>query len=192
MERKSGSIEVVCGSMFAGKTEELIRRIRRLEYAKKKFIVFKPSIDLRYSKESELVSHNLRTCKAILIESSQQIEKYVTSDLEVVIIDEAQFFDDNIIKVVDDLADRGLRIIIGGLDRNFRGEPFGPMSQLLALAENVTKLTAICVVCGEPATRTQRIIDGKPARYEDPLILVGAKESYEPRCRCHHEVPGKK
>ncbi|MDR2867504.1 MAG: thymidine kinase [Acholeplasmatales bacterium] len=191
MDKKAGSIEIVCGPMFAGKTEELIRRIRRLDYAKKKYLVFKPSIDKRYSNESEIVSHNLRTCQAILIDSSSEIEKYITSSINAVIIDEAQFFDDGLIKVVDNLADLGIRVIVGGLDRNFRGQPFGPMGNLLAIAENVTKLTAICVVCGEPATRTQRIINGKPALENDPLILVAAKESYEPRCRCHHEVPSK-
>ena len=189
---RAGSIEVVCGSMFAGKTEELIRRVRRLKYAKKKYIAFKPIIDTRYSTKEELVSHNMSTCEAVLVKDSSEIMSKVSIDLDAVIIDEAQFFDSGIASVVETIADMGIRVIVGGLDRDFRGDPFGPMPQLLALAENVTKLTAICVVCGESATRTQRIVNGKPANYNDDLILVGAKESYEPRCRIHHEVPGKK
>ncbi|MDR2827976.1 MAG: thymidine kinase [Acholeplasmatales bacterium] len=192
MGDKVGSIEVVCGPMFAGKTEELIRRIRRLVYAKKSFLVFKPAIDDRYSKKSELVSHNKTTCDSILINNSLDILNYISPTLDAVIIDEAQFFDNNIVKIADKLADSGIRVIIGGLDRDFKGEPFGPMPFLLAIAESVTKLTAICVKSGEAATRTQRIINNKPANYNDPIILVGAQESYEPRSRAEHEVPGKK
>lgn len=192
---QDGFIEVVCGPMFAGKTEELIRRIRRLEYAKQSFLVFKPKIDNRYSKEDELVSHNLSKAKAILVDNSKDIINFIndySKDLDAVVIDEAQFFDCGIVEVADSLADKGLRVIIGGLDRDFKGEPFGPMPQLLAIAEFVTKLTAICVKTGKPATRTQRIINDNPAYYEDPVILVGAKESYEPRSRHAHEVPRKK
>lgn len=187
-----GFIEVVCGPMFAGKTEELIRRIKRLEYAKKNVLVFKPTIDNRYSTESELVSHNLSKKPSILINKANEILNYITDDIDAVIIDEGQFFDNEIVSIVEMLADKGLRVIVGGLDRDFRGEPFGPMPELLALAEVVTKLTAICVVSGEPATRTQRLINGKPAHYNDPQILVGANESYEPRSRHCHEVIGKK
>lgn len=189
---KVGYIEVVCGPMFAGKTEELIRRIKRLEYAKKNVLVFKPSIDNRYSEKEEIVSHNLSKKPSILIECSDDILKYITPGLDAVVIDEAQFFDDRIIKIADYLADQGIRVIIGGLDRDFRGEPFGPMPGLLAIADEVNKLTAICVVSGEPATRTQRLINGKPANYDDVLIYVGANESYEPRARQCHEVIGKK
>ena len=197
MEHKiqDGFVEVVCGPMFAGKTEELIRRIKRLEYAKQHFIVFKPKIDNRYSKEGEIVSHNLSKAKAILVNDSKDILDFIQKHeerLDAVVIDEAQFFDKGIVKVADTLADWGIRVIVGGLDRDFKGEPFGPMPELLAIAEFVTKLTAICVKTGRPATRTQRIINGEPAHYNDPIILVGAKESYEPRARHSHEVKGKK
>jgi thymidine kinase len=186
-----GFIEVVCGPMFAGKTEELIRRIKRLEYAKQSVLVFKPKIDNRYDAKQEIVSHNLSKKPSIVVESSDEIYQYLNKDIDAVVIDEAQFFDSGIIKVAEKLADRGVRVIIGGLDRDFRGEPFGPMPELLARAEFVTKLTAICVKSGLPATRTQRIINGKPADFNDPTILVGAQESYEPRARQFHEVPGK-
>jgi len=188
---KSGYIEVVCGPMFAGKTEELIRRIKRLEYAKRKYIIFKPTIDNRYN-EDAIVSHNKNEKKAISIDKSDEILKYIEDDLDVIIIDEAQFFDDGIIQISDFLADSGFRVIIGGLDRDFKGDPFGPMPGLLAIAESVTKLTAICTQNGTSATRTQRLINGKPARYDDPIVLIGATESYEPRSRAHHEVLGKK
>lgn len=185
-----GHIEVVCGPMFAGKTEELIRRIKRLDFAKKKYLVFKPKIDNRYG-DNVISSHNKNTKKAINVEKSTDILKHVTDEYDVIIIDEAQFFDDKIVAVVDKLADDGFRVIVGGLDRNFRGEPFGPMPQLLAIAEVVTKLTAICQISGKPATRTQRIINGKEAKYNDPIVLIDAEESYEPRSRNKHKVPGK-
>lgn len=185
-----GSIEVVCGPMFAGKTEELIRMIKRLEYAKIKYLVFKPAVDDRHTK-TEIVSHNNNRKATISINQSIDIYSYITADIKVIIIDEAQFFDNQIVEVAEKLADQGLRVIIGGLDRNFRGEPFGPMPQLMAIAEHVKKLTAICVVSGLPATRTQRMINGKPANYNDPIVLIGAEESYEPRARKYHEVPGK-
>jgi len=185
-----GHIEVVCGPMFAGKTEELIRRIKRLDFAKKKYLVFKPKIDNRYG-DNVISSHNKNTKKAINVEKSTDILKHVTDEYDVIIIDEAQFFDDKIVAVVDKLADDGFRVIVGGLDRNFRGEPFGPMPQLLAIAEVVTKLTAICQISGKPATRTQRIINGKEAKYDDPIVLIDAEESYEPRSRNKHKVPGK-
>lgn len=187
---KNGFIEVVCGPMFAGKTEELIRRIKRLQYAKQNIVVFNPKLDNRYS-QSELVSHSNMRTQAYFIEKSTDAYNYITKDTNAVIFDEAQFFDMDIVEVADDLADRGLRVIIGGLDRNFRGEPFGPMPFLLAKAEFVTKLTAICVKTGEPATRTQRIIDGKPADYNSEIILVSGQEHYEARSRHAHEVPNK-
>lgn len=186
----SGSIEVVCGPMFAGKTEELIRRVRRLEYAKKNVIVFNPSIDNRYS-SSEIVSHNKSKTKAFFVEDSKEILKYIKEDTHAVVIDEAQFFDDGIVNIAEYLADNGIRVIVGGLDRNFRGEPFGPMPKLLALAEYVTKLTAICMKSGKQATRTQRLINGEPANFNDPLVVIGGEESYEPRARGFHEVPDK-
>ncbi|MFA5471012.1 MAG: thymidine kinase [Acholeplasmataceae bacterium] len=187
---KNGFIEVVCGPMFAGKTEELIRRIKRLEYAKQNVLVFKPKIDTRYDKD-EIVSHNMSKKPSIIIDKSTEIIAYIKDDTDAVVIDEVQFFDHDIVQIAEDLADKGIRVIVGGLDRDFRGEPFGPMPDLLSRAEFVTKLTAICVKSGLPATRTQRIIDGKPANYKDPTILVGANESYEPRSRHYHEVPGK-
>ena len=187
---KNGFIEVVCGPMFAGKTEELIRRIKRLEYAKQNVLVFKPRIDNRYVAD-EIVSHNLSKKPSIIIDHSKEIMDYVNKETDAVIIDEVQFLDHDVVEVAEKLADQGIRVIVGGLDRDFRGEPFGPMPELLARAEFVTKLTAICVKSGLPATRTQRIINGQPADYNDPLILVGANESYEPRSRHYHEVPGK-
>jgi thymidine kinase len=186
-----GFIEVVCGPMFAGKTEELIRRIKRLEYAKQHVLVFKPAIDTRYEAIKEIVSHNLSRNPSIVVESSNEIFSYVTESIDAVVIDEAQFFDAGIVDVAETLADKGIRVIVGGLDRDFRGEPFGPMPLFLARAEFVTKLTAICVKSGLPATRTQRMINGAPANYYDQTILVGAQESYEPRARQYHEVPGK-
>lgn len=184
---KKGWIEVITGPMFAGKSEELIRRIKRLEYAHKKTLVFKPKIDNRYS-ENEIVSHSKIKTRSINIETAQDILKYVDCDTEAVVIDEVQFLDHEIIHVAEDLANRGIRVIVAGLDRDFRGEPFQNMPDLLALAEDVTKLTAICMRCGAPATRTQRLVNGEPASYNDPIIIVGASESYEPRCRHCHEV----
>ena len=187
---KNGFIEVVCGPMFAGKTEELIRRIKRLEYAKQNVLVFKPKIDTRYDAE-EIVSHNLSKNPSIIIDKSIEVLSYIKDNTDAIVIDEVQFFDHDIVAIAEQLADQGIRVIVGGLDRNFRGEPFGPMPDLLARAEFVIKLAAICVKSGLPATRTQRIINGKPAHYDDPTILVGANESYEPRSRHFHEVPGK-
>lgn len=187
---KDGWIEVICGSMFAGKTEELIRRIRRLQYAKKNILVFKPIIDNRYNVD-EVVSHNGDSIKSIAIEEPNEILKYIDGRVDAVAIDEVQFFDNSIIDILDFLADKGIRVIVAGLDRNFRGEPFGPMPEILTISEFVTKLTAICSVCGAPATRTQRLVNNKPASYNDPIVLVGASESYEPRCRHCHVVPDK-
>ena len=184
---KPGWIEVICGPMFAGKTEELIRRVIRMDYAKKNYVIFKPSIDNRYS-ESEVVSHNKRKVSAICVSSSKEFDKYITDEVSAVIIDEVQFFDEEVIEKAHELAERGLRVICGGLDCDFRGVPFNIVAQLLARAEKITKLTAICVCCGEEATKTQRIINGMPARYDDPIILVGEKESYESRCRKCHDV----
>jgi thymidine kinase len=189
--KQDGSLELICGSMFSGKTEELLRRIRRAEIARKKVQIFKPAIDSRYGVE-RVASHNgLAREDAIVVACAQEILDRVEPDTEVVAIDEVQFFDDAVAHVADLLAGRGLRVIAAGLDQDFRGEPFGPISTLMALAEYVDKLQAICVVCGAPASRTQRLIDGRPARFDDPVILVGGSESYEARCRNCHEVPGK-
>ena len=187
---KLGWIEVICGPMFAGKSEELIRRIKRIEYAKKKVVVFKPLIDNRYS-EDEVVSHNKRKTKCFNLETSKDVMKYITDDVYAVAFDEVQFMDEGIVDVIQDLANMGKRVICAGLDNDFRGEPFSIMPKLLCIAEDVTKLTAICQCCGANATRTQRIVNGKPAYYEDPIIIIGASEAYEPRCRHCHEVPHK-
>lgn len=191
LQLKDGWIEVISGSMYAGKTEELLRRIRRIEYAKKSIIVFKPKIDNRYS-DDEVVSHNNGRTKSINISKASQIYDYLSEPFPYAIaIDEVQFLDKEIVEVCEYFADRGVRVIVAGLDKDFRGEPFGVMPELLARAEYVTKLAAICNVCGAPATRTQRLINGKPANYNDPIILVGAKEQYEARCRHCHVIPGK-
>lgn len=187
---REGWLEVICGCMFAGKTEELIRRIHVLSYAKKKILVFKPAIDNRYS-ETEIVSHSGEHIPCITVEKSKDILKYVQRDTEVVAIDEVQFFDQSIVEVCEYLADKGLRVMVAGLDKDFRGEPFGVVPDLLTRAEFVTKLTAVCAKCGAPATRTQRLINGQPASFEDPIVVVGAKDQYEPRCRHCHEIPNK-
>lgn len=186
-EGMKGSIEVIVGPMFAGKTEELIRRIRRMDYAHKKYVVFKPLIDNRYSM-NEVVSHNKRAVCAIPVSGVSEMIEHIKPDTQAIVIDEVQFFPEEVIKFISDLADSGHRVICGGLDMDFRGEPFGIIGPILAIAESVTKLTAICTICGKEATRTQRIIGEKPAYYDDPIILVGEKESYEARCRCHHVV----
>ena len=187
---RDGWIETISGCMFAGKTEELIRRIKVLEFAKKEIMVFKPVIDNRYS-ETKVVSHAGSSVESYVIADAAEILEMVKDTTQVVAIDEAQFFDDNICAVCNELADRGIRVMAAGLDTNFKGEPFGPMPLLITEAEFVTKLAAVCNKCGAPATRTQRIINGKPASYNDPIILVGASESYEARCRHCHEVPDK-
>ena len=180
-----GWIEVIVGPMYSGKSEELIRRIKRAKIARQKVQVFKPSIDIRYS-ITEVVSHSGDKEGAYSIEKAADIYKFVDEDTDVIAIDEVQFFDDEIIEVCKKLADKGKRVICAGLDLDFRGEPFGPVPKLLAIAEFVDKIQAICVVCGNPATRTQRLINGRPAKYTDPIVLVGAKEAYEARCRkCH-------
>ena len=187
---REGWIEVISGCMFAGKTEELIRRINVLSYAKKNIIVFKPKIDNRYS-DSEIVSHSGAKVPCLVGEKAQDILKKIEADTEVVAIDEVQFFDKDIVEVCEYLADKGIRVMVAGLDKDFRGESFGVMPELLTRAEFVTKLTAVCAKCGAPATRTQRLVNGKPAGFEDPIVMVGADESYEPRCRHCHQVPNK-
>ena len=187
---REGWIEVISGCMFAGKTEELIRRINVLSYAKKNIIVFKPKIDNRYS-DSEIVTHSGAKVPCLVVEKAQDILKKIEADTEVVAIDEVQFFDKDIVEVCEYLADKGIRVMVAGLDKDFRGESFGVMPELLTRAEFVTKLTAVCAKCGAPATRTQRLVNGKPAGFEDPIVMVGADESYEPRCRHCHQVPNK-
>lgn len=184
----NGWIECVCGSMFSGKSEELIRRVRRASYAKLHVQVFKPAIDNRYSKD-EIVSHDGKAVHALSIQRAEDILDLLEPETEVVAIDEVQFFEDILVDIACFLANKGLRMIVAGLDMDFRGEPFSPMPQLMAVSETVQKLSAICVICGAPASHTQRLINGKPACYDDPIIMVGASDSYEPRCRYCHEVP---
>lgn len=187
MHHTIGSVEVVVGSMFSGKTDELIRRLRRATIARQKVQVFKPSLDTRRG-QAKVTSHAGGEFAATPVDGAAEILELVKSDTTVVAVDEAQFFDEDIPSIVQQLADRGMRVIVAGLDTDFRGEPFGPMPHLMAQAEKVDKLNAICMVCGEPASRTQRLIDGRPAHFNDPVVVVGASELYEPRCREHHEL----
>ena len=186
---RAGWIEVICGVMFSGKSEELIRRVRRAIIAKKKIQVFKSHLDERYAGIYQVSSHDGRTVNAEPVDTTEQIARLLLPDTQVVAIDEAQFLDAGIVDLVTSLANRGLRVIVAGTDTDFRGEPFGSMPQLLTVAEVVDKLHAICVVCGNPASRNQRLIAGKPARYDSPTIMVGSTESYEARCRGCHSVP---
>lgn len=187
---REGWLEVISGCMFAGKTEELIHRIKVLEYAKKKIAVFKPKIDNRYSEEC-VVSHAGSSVKSFNISKAREIFDYIDDSYDVIAIDEVQFFDEEIVQICDYFADRGKRVMAAGLDMDFRGVPFSVMPELFTHAEFVTKLTAVCTKCGAPATRTQRLVNGKPASYDDPIIVVGASEQYEARCRHCHEVEGR-
>lgn len=181
-----GRIEVITGSMFSGKTEELIRRITRAEIAGQEVEVFKPEIDDRYG-ETEIGSHDGRSWDANVV-NGQEPRSLLETDADVVAVDEGNFFGEELFDVCQDLADSGKRVIVSGIDQNFRGEPFRPMPELMAAAEYVEKLRAICAVCGKPATRNQRLIDGEPAHVEDEEVMVGADESYEARCRECHEL----
>ncbi len=186
-----GWIEVICGVMFSGKSEELIRRVRRALIARKKVQVFKSHLDERYAGLYHVSSHDGRTAEAVPVDSPEQIARALERDTQVVAIDEAQFLPAGIVDLATALAASGRRVIIAGADTDFRGEPFGCMPQLLAVAEVVDKLHAICVKCGNPASRNQRLIDGQPARWESPTIMVGGQENYEARCRRCHAVPRK-
>jgi len=186
-----GWIEVVAGVMFSGKSEELIRRVRRAMIAKKKVQVFKSHLDARYAGLYKVSSHDGRTVEAIPADSAAQIAQHINPQANVIAIDEAQFLDDGIVDLVTSLAARGRRVILAGTDTDFRGEPFGPMPELMAVAEVVDKLHAICVLCGGPASRNQRLIGGKPAPYDSPQVMVGGTEAYEARCRMCHEVPAR-
>ena len=187
---RPGWVEVISGCMFAGKTEELIRRIKVLEFAKKNIKVFKPRIDNRYS-DTFVVSHAGSRVNSIVIDRAAEILDHVDSSVDVVAIDEVQFLDEDICEVCDILAKEGKRVMVAGLDMDFRGEPFGMMPKLITEAEFVTKLTAVCNKCGAPATRTQRLVNGKSDSYNDPLVLIWASEAYEARCRHCHEVTDK-
>lgn len=183
--KSCGCIEVIVGPMYSGKSEELIRRVRRANIAKQKVQVFKHSVDDRYSK-ADVVSHCGNKVEAIPVKDSAELLEKLEKDTKVVAIDEVQFFENGITHTIEELAERDIRVICAGLDMDFRGEPFGPIPRLVAVAEKVDKINAICLVCGNPATRTQRLINGKPAKYSDPIVLVGAQDSYEARCRkCH-------
>lgn len=188
MRHTHGSIEVVCGSMFSGKTDELIRRLVRATIAKQKVQVFKPAIDIRYAAE-KVTSHAGSNFDATPVEKAADIWLKLDKDTTVVGIDEAQFMDSEVVDIAEELAERGIRVLVAGLDTDFRGEPFGSMPILMSKAEQVSKLHAICMVCGDEASRTQRLVNGSPARYDDPVVIVGASELYEARCRKHHEVP---
>ncbi len=180
-----GWIEVICGSMFSGKTEELIRRVRRAQIARQKVQVFKPALDTRYH-QTAIASHSGAREEAIAVRDSADLRARLDPEATVIAIDEVQFFDPGIVDLCSELANAGKRVICAGLDMDFRGEPFGPVPTLLAIAEQVDKLQAICAVCGGPASRSQRLINGEPAYEDDPVVLVGADEVYQARCRgCH-------
>lgn len=187
MAKQAGQLTVVCGSMYAGKSEELIRRARRALYARKKVQVFKPAIDSRYD-EQMVVTHMGARHEAIPVQGVGELVKLIDKDSDYVCIEEVQFFDPSVVDVVVELADSGKEVVCAGLDQDFRRQPFGPMAQLLAVADEVVKLRAICIQCGRPASHTQRIIDGRPAHWDDPIVLIGATESYEARCRNCHKI----
>jgi thymidine kinase len=184
-----GWVEVISGVMFAGKSEELIRRVRRAIIARRRVQVFKSHLDARYTGLYSVSSHDGTELDASPVDSAAEIFRLVRPESQLVAIDEAQFLDPDVVPVATTLAQRGVRVILAGTDTDFRGEPFGAMGELMAVAELVDKLQAICVVCGDPACRNQRLINGKPARYDSPTIMVGGRESYEARCRHCHQVP---
>jgi len=179
-QKPCGSIEVICGSMFSGKTEELIRRINRVKIARRNIRIFKPTIDYRYSAQ-DIVSHNMHSTEAIPVMTSLVIANSVSEDVEVVAIDEAQFFDSELVQVVQNLAKAGKRVIIAGLDMDYLGQPFGPMPELMAIADDVYKTRAICVKCGRLANFSYRITDNAER------VLIGEKQDYMPLCRCCYE-----
>ena len=186
---RGGWVEVICGVMFSGKSEELMRRVRRATLAKKSVQVFKSHLDERYGGIGRIGSHDGGQVEAVPISTSLDLAELVRADADVVAVDEVQFLDDGIVDVANVLADHGVRVILAGTDMDFRGQPFGAMGSLLAIAETVTKLHAICVRCGNLATRNQRLINGQPAPAEGPTIQVGGLESYEARCRdCQDEA----
>ena len=184
-----GWIEVITGVMFSGKSEELIRRVRRALIAQRRVQVFKSALDDRYAGVRTISSHDGSGVEAVPVRTSLDVAAQVHPYAQVVAVDEVQFLDDGIVDVISALADNGVRVIVAGIDMDFRGEPFGPMPRVLTVAETVDKLHAICIQCGNPATRNQRLVDGVPAPYEGPQIQVGGSEAYEARCRRCHEVP---
>ena len=186
---RPGWVEVIAGVMFSGKSEELVRRVRRAVIAKKRVQVFKSHLDARYAGLYTVSTHDGGLVDAAPVDSAEAIVRALRPETEVVAVDEVQFLDDAIVVTANGLADRGVRIMLAGIDMDFRGLPFGPMPTLLAVADIVDKLQAICVVCGGPATRNQRLVNGQPALWESPTIMVGGRESYEARCRHCHKVP---
>lgn len=185
----TGWIEVISGVMFSGKSEELIRRVRRAIFARRNVQVFKSHLDDRYGVMDAIRSHDGGRIEAIPIQNSVELAEKVALNTQVVAVDEVQFLDHGVVRVANALANNGIRVILAGTDMDFRGLPFGPMAELLAIAEKVDKLHAICIRCGALATRNQRLLDGLPAPAEGPTIQVGGLESYEARCRACHEVP---
>jgi thymidine kinase len=186
---RPGWIEVIAGVMFSGKSEELVRRVRRAVIARKRVQVFKSHLDARYAGLYSISTHDGGTVEAEPVDSSEAVMRAIHPATEVVAVDEVQFLDDGIVAVANALADRGVRMVLAGIDMDFRGLPFGPMPTLLAVAEIVDKLQAICVSCGGPASRNQRLVNGQPALWDSPTIMVGGRESYEARCRHCHQVP---
>lgn len=185
--KRCGHLAVICGSMYAGKSEELIRRARRALYAKKKVQVFKPAIDDRFDEE-HVVTHMGVKHPSKPVRGANELAGLIDKDTDVVCIEEVQFFDRTVVDLLTLLADQGKEVVAAGLDQDFRRQPFGPMADLMAAADEVVKLRAICMQCGRPASHTQRIIDGKPAKWNDPIVLIGATESYEARCRACHQI----
>lgn len=192
MARKQGRIEVICGPMFCGKTEELLRRVRRAVIARQNVQVFKHSLEDRYDESQVVAHHGQSSALADSAENARELSGRLRFPVEVVAIDEVQFFDTAVVEVIEYIARQGGRVIVSGLDQDYRGHPFGHMPLLMALADQVDKLQAVCNRCGAPATRSQRLIGGKPARADDPLILMGGMEAYEARCRRCHRVRGMK
>jgi thymidine kinase len=185
-----GRIEIITGVMFSGKTDELMRRVRRAVIARRGVQLFKSHLDERYGGIEVVSSHDGHALKGVPVSSARQIAERMRSETSVVAVDEVQFLDEGIVPVASALADRGVRVILAGTDMDFRGQPFGPVPALMAVAEQVDKLTAVCVACGQAATRNQRLVDGQPAPADSPVLMVGGLESYEARCRACHEVPG--
>ncbi len=186
---RPGWIEVIAGVMFSGKSEELIRRVRRAVIARGRVQVFKSHLDARYAGLYTVSTHDGGTVDAEPVDRSEEIMQRWHPETQVVAVDEVQFLDDGIVTVANSLADRGVRVILAGIDMDFRALPFGPIPTLLAVAETVDKLQAICVVCGGPASRNQRLVNGRPALWDSPTIMVGGRETYEARCRHCHRVP---
>ena len=188
-DHREGWVEVVTGVMFSGKSEELMRRVRRAQIARRKVQMFKSRLDDRYGGPGAITSHDGTAADAVPVSTSREVAERIDPDTDVVAIDEAQFLDQGLVAVANHLADQGRRVIVAGTDMDFRGRPFGPIPALLAIAEKIDKLHAICVRCGELASRNQRLIDGRAAPAEGPTIQVGGSETYEARCRRCHEVP---